>query len=174
MRRGTLVLVGVALLFSAGALVGLNFGNAQGPATPYGRLQLQVFGWQEEDVTITDVTTEPTEWSEVPGLSDLEVCYPVLGASATVAMELTGAPIQVRVRINDQRGKRAQTLEPGPVVFDPAASDRNSFSFTFFKPPGQPRHNFVSAEWRSTSEDPTTLHKGSLQVLYDRDKGRKC
>jgi hypothetical protein len=84
--------------------------------------------------------------------------------SATLSIQLRGAPVDVRVRVR-RKGQRARVLEPGVVRFDPG-SGPNSSSFTFVgylqRPTGKSGLDF-QAEWRSPTGETASLEKASLR-----------
>ncbi|MEZ5098438.1 MAG: hypothetical protein R3C15_01215 [Thermoleophilia bacterium] len=110
-------------------------------------------------LTTTSASTSSTAWANVPGLRDHAVCARD-GVSATVSLVLTGAPADVRVRLND-----ATTVKPGSVRFDPG-SGTTGFSFTFVQPVSNGIQSF-DVQWRSPTGGAVTLARGDLNVLFE-------
>ena len=84
--------------------------------------------------------------------------------SATLSMQLRGAPVNIRMRIK-RRGKRARTMKPGVVRFDPGRGS-NSVSFTFIGHLGRRTTNTgldFQAEWRSPTGETAILEKATLR-----------
>jgi hypothetical protein len=84
--------------------------------------------------------------------------------SATLSMQLRGAPATIRMRIK-RSGKRARTMKPGVVRFDPGQGS-NSFSFTFIGHLGRRTTNTgldFRAEWRSPTGETAILEKATLR-----------
>ncbi len=107
-------------------------------------------------------TTSSLEWAPVPGLASTLVCAKGT-VSATLSVNLTGAPASFRLRIDG-----GGLMEPELAHFDPGAGTR-SFSYTFATKvgtwEGSDGHSF-DLEWRSPSGAPTTLKRGDLVLLF--------
>lgn len=110
-------------------------------------------------VTTTSASTSSTAWANVPGLQDHAVCARD-GVSATVSVVLSGAPADIRVRLDD-----TTTVKPGSVRFDPT-SGTTGFSFTFVHPLSNGIHSF-DVQWKSPTGDAVTLSRGDLNVLFE-------
>jgi hypothetical protein len=92
--------------------------------------------------------------------------------SATLSMQLRGAPVNIRTRIK-RRGRRAMTMKPGAVRFDPGQGS-NSFSFTFIRHLGRRTANTgldFQAEWRSPTGETAILDKATLRSSLRRVGG---
>jgi hypothetical protein len=160
----------VALVAIAVISTGFDAGGTTVAVTPYGQVDYQSLSWLSEDVTTNSTSFEPA-----PNLAFIEVCDPTRAATATVSMTLTGAPAEVRVSLENIRGKSLGTVEPGPAVFDPGSAPAQSFSYVFVRRPSNwPHRAFFSAEWRSPDGNDVTMKSGSIQVLYDREEGSDC
>jgi hypothetical protein len=86
--------------------------------------------------------------------------------TATVSMDVSGGPVDVRVIMSRTGGRRPveTAMDPGPVRFDPASGGRNSFAYTFGRRAREPI-NVVAVQWRAASGTGARLEMGSLQVL---------
>jgi hypothetical protein len=86
--------------------------------------------------------------------------------TATVSMDVSGGPVDVRVVRGRASGSRVvkRTMMPAPVRFDPGPGGRNSFAYTFAGIARKPA-NVIVVEWRAASDRRATLEAGSLQVL---------
>jgi hypothetical protein len=103
-------------------------------------------------------STTSTEFEKIPGLS-ASLCGSD-GLTATVSLELEGAPGAVRLRLGEARG--ARTLHPGQIRFAPPVVGRSGSTFNF----GLRRRGLVVdelvVEWRSLSGAELTMHRGTL------------
>jgi hypothetical protein len=111
-------------------------------------------------------TIDGSEWRRVGERMLTAGCAGRGLITATVSMDVSGGPVDVRVIRGRASGSRVveRAMMPGPVRFDPGPSGRNSFAYTFAgiarKPVG-----VVVVEWRAASDRSATLEAGSLQVL---------
>ena len=113
-----------------------------------------------------ETSTSGPGFVPVSGLSGLELCGADQGVSATVSMELSGGAAEVRIRA------RTKLLHPSGAIFDPRGG-QNSFSFTFARTFSRGLPSSYGVEWRALGVEATTLHRGSLQVLYG-SKAQGC
>lgn len=124
-----------------------------------GALERQSASW-----TTTAVTASGTAWRNVPGLaltrcSDNQV-------TAMVSVTVSGAPVLFRVVID---GVPEAPMRPGSARFVPSGSESFSFAFVGRVAPfeADDTHRF-NVQWRSGSGAPVTLHRGVLNLLYER------
>ena len=119
---------------------------------------------QASKFTTTTATTSSKTSRPVPGLSGLTVCA-LQQVTATVSVELNGAPAGFQVRIDG-----GGTMSPGAIRFVPAGP-HDSFSFTFVQNVGpfeaNDNHSF-DVEWRSPTGAATTLERGTFNLQYQR------
>jgi hypothetical protein len=152
--RKLLVVGGVVVLLAATPVAVLAARGVFG-----GELERQSAVW-----TTTAATTSGTAWVNVPGLaltrcSDNQV-------TAMVSVTVSGAPVLFRVVID---GVPEAPMKPGSARFVPSGSE--SFSFTFvgrvapFEADDTHKYN---VQWRSGSGAPVTLHRGVLNLLFER------
>jgi hypothetical protein len=117
--------------------------------------------------TTKDATTSSTGFRAVPGLGKLNVCASGQ-ITATVSVELNGAPASFRIRL-DQR----QLMKPGTIRFVPVGAN-DSFSFTFTQAlrllDGLDRHA-LKLQWRSPYGVPTNLERGTIDFQYQNGSG---
>ena len=124
-----------------------------------GALERQSAAW-----TTTAVTASGTAWRNVPGLaltrcSDNQV-------TAMVSVTVSGAPVLFRVVID---GVPEAPMRPGSARFVPSANESFTFTFVGRVAPfeADDTHRFA-VQWRSGSGAPVTLHRGVLNLLYER------
>ncbi len=152
--RKLLVVGGVVVLLAATPVAVLAARGVFG-----GELERQSAVW-----TTTAATASGTAWRNVPGLaltrcSDNQV-------TAMVSVTVSGAPVLFRVVID---GVPEAPMQPGSARFVPSANE--SFTFTFvgrvapFEADDTHKYN---VQWRSGSGAPVTLHRGVLNLLYER------
>jgi hypothetical protein len=124
-----------------------------------GQLENQSAAW-----TTTAVTASGTEWRNVPGLA-LTRCS-VHQVTAMVSVTVSGAPVVFRVVID---GVPEAPMKPGLVRFVPSGNESFSFAFVGRVAPfeADDTHKF-NVQWRSTSGAPVTLHRGVLNLLFER------
>lgn len=124
------------------------------------------FAWTREAAS-----TQSTKFESIPALDGLPTCD-VQGVVAHVGLELSGAPVDVRVRMGD--GDHSEILKPGGVHFVPPAGDSSAFSFSYGKRvPGKLIDAF-SVEWRSPSGLPVELSKGTLRLEHGAQDRFSC
>jgi hypothetical protein len=120
-------------------------------------LDLQAANW-----TTTSVSTTSTAWQTLAGLSGSVICSEG-EVSATVSLQINGAPIGLRVNVDS-----APDMQPGAVRFVQAGS-QDSVSFTFVINTGpfenNDNHEF-SVLWRSPTGGTARIIKGTLNLLY--------
>jgi hypothetical protein len=111
-------------------------------------------------------TIDGSEWRRVGERMLTAGCAGRGLITATVSMDVSGGPVDVRVVRSRGSGSRVvkRTMMPSPVRFDPGPSGRNSFAYTFAGIARRPA-SVVAVEWRAVSDRSTTLEAGSLQVL---------
>ena len=158
MRRNTLrklAVIGAAAALVAAAPVAVL--AARG--TFGGELEYQSAAW-----TTTAVTTSGTEWRNVPGLA-LTRCS-LRQVTAMVSVTVSGAPVLFRVVID---GVPEAPMQPGSARFVPSANESFTFTFVGRVAPfeADDTHKF-NVQWRSGSGAPVTLHRGVLNLLFER------
>jgi hypothetical protein len=119
---------------------------------------------QASKFTTTTQTISSSTFRAVSGLSGLTICA-LNQVTATVSVEITGAPASVQVR---QDG--GPIIQPGAVRFVPAGP-HDSFSFTFLanvSPFEANDHHVFDVEWRSPTGRSTTLERGTLNLQYQQ------
>ncbi|HEX9411222.1 MAG TPA: hypothetical protein VF986_05955 [Actinomycetota bacterium] len=152
--RGRLVAVlAVVVVFAIG--IPLAIGAASG--TFSSALDLQASKW-----TTTSVSTSSTAWQTLAGLSGSVICSEG-EVSATVSLQMDGAPIGLRVNVDS-----APDMKPGAVRFVQAGSqDSVSFNFVINTGPFENNDNHeFSVLWRSPTGGTATIVKGTLNLLY--------
>ena len=121
----------------------------------------------------TDPTsTTSREWtylnmvgSEDPGDVAVLSRYPIRlvnrgGMTVTLSGEFRGAPVELRMRRNND------VLRPGKTEFNGSSSD-SSFSYTWLgRNSGDPECTSVWLEWRSPTGNRTRFERGNLVVTY--------
>jgi hypothetical protein len=168
-----LVLVSIALVACAGSTESEKEGVGQqetfsyqgeNEGSSYAGAAKQAFAWVAPP---EGIATSSGSFEVIPGLTDLQVCRPYLGASATASLQLEGGPAEIRV-VYDAGHKEANVSPPGAVATG-AVDTSESFSQVFFAPHTKAVSSlYFSVEWRALSEEEVVLNKGSLQVLFDR------
>jgi hypothetical protein len=158
MRRFTLRKV--AVVGAAAALLA---------ATPVAVLAARnVFGGELERQSAVRMTTSATAsgtaWANVPGLA-LTRCS-LNQVTAIISVTASGAPVLFRVVID---GVPEAPMRPGSARFVPSGSESFSFTFVGHVAPfeADDTHKF-NVQWRSESGAPVTLHRGVLNLLYER------
>jgi hypothetical protein len=120
-------------------------------------LDLQASNW-----TTTSVSTSSTAWQTIAALSGSVICSEG-EVSATVSLQMDGAPIGLRVNVDN-----GPDMVPGAIRFVQAGS-QDSVSFTFVINTGpfenNDNHEF-RVQWRSPTGATTTIIKGTLNLLY--------
>jgi hypothetical protein len=124
-----------------------------------GELERQSAAW-----TTTAVTASGTAWRNVPGLA-LTRCS-LHQVTAMVNVTVSGAPVLFRVVID---GVPEAPMRPGFARFVPSGSESFSFAFVGRVAPfeADDTHRFA-VQWRSGSGAPVTLHRGVLNLLFER------
>ena len=135
-----------------------------------GSLDRQTASWRS-----TPVTTSSQTWRTLAQLSFVPTAarsYSICaknGLSVSLAVDLNGAPVVVRVLLDG-----GPVLKPGAARFVPAP-DTRSFAYTFvghastFE--GSDLHG-LEVQWRSPTGRPVTLARGVANVLYE--EGASC
>jgi hypothetical protein len=127
------------------------------PTSPASTANQQSTQW-----TAGEVATFDSRFSSIPGLGNMAVCASGQ-ISATVSVELHGAPADFRIRIDQH-----DTMEPGAVSFVPFGA-HDSFSFTFtenLRPlDGLDRH-VLQLQWKSPSGAAATLERSTMELWY--------
>ncbi len=114
-------------------------------------------------MTLTDpVVVERSEFTRVDGLDGLTLTNRRGGATASVSVNVTGGPIEVRVRI----GNDGPLLSPESAYFEPPTAG-GAFSFTFARAVIPPCA-VLTVEARSTNGETATLEDGNLTALFRR------
>lgn len=152
--RRLLVLGGVVALLVATPVAVLAARGVFG-----GELERQSAVW-----TTTAATTSGTEWRNVPGLA-LTRCS-LHQVTAMVSVTVSGAPVLFRVVID---GVPEAPMKPGSARFVPSGNESFSFTFVGRVAPfeADDTHKF-NVQWRSGSGAPVNLHRGVLNLLFER------
>jgi hypothetical protein len=152
--RKLLVLGGVVVLLAATPVAVLAARGVFG-----GEVENQSAAW-----TTTAVTASGTEWRNVPGLA-LTRCS-LHQVTAMVSVTVSGAPVLFRVVID---GVPEAPMQPGAARFVPSANESFTFTFVGRVAPfeADDTHKF-NVQWRSGSGAPVTLHRGVLNLLFER------
>ena len=148
--RKLLVLAGVVGLVLV-PVVALADGSATSPVSG------QELAW---DSSVVSTTT--TSWVTIPALSGLAGGCNVDGISATVTLNVTGKPFEVRV------ANGPHILNAPQAIFRPPASaNTETFSADFVAGPNTDNTPLaVEIQWRlAASGGSATLHGGSVVVL---------
>jgi hypothetical protein len=107
-------------------------------------------------------TTSSTEWRDLPGLGNMLICARGR-VSAIVSVDVTGAPVALRVSLD-----AGPTLRPAFANFDPSTHS-TSFSFTYTAVVGPfeglDDHSF-DVQWRSPTGAPVTFRHGDVDLLF--------
>lgn len=151
-------LAAIAVVLGAGALLAIA-GDGVHPGSQEGFASAQAQSFAATDI---EVTTSSGEFKGVPGLKKLEICAPRDGVSATVSLEISGGPAEVRVVV----GRKQKKLHPKGATFDPGAGSPQAFSFTFVRQILRKLPGSYSVQWRALTEESVTLHRGSVRVLH--------
>jgi len=117
---------------------------------------------QASKFTTTSSSTSSMTSRRIGRLSGLNICA-IGQVSATLSVELNGAPASFQIRVDG-----GPLMQPQAVRFVPAGP-HDSFSFTFVNPVGTFEandHHSFDVEWRSPSGRTTTLERGTLNLLY--------
>lgn len=158
-----MVATGVAASGTAGPRLGTRAGELLAPSAglEQGLADFQV-GVFRKDATIS---TSSTLWKSVPKLG---VTFRNSGGclrnevSTTISVGVVGAPVGMRVRINDKR-----LQPPGEIRFDPR-SGNPSFTYTFIGDVGaDPVQPTFGLQWRSPTGKKVTLIRGSMNLLVE-------
>jgi hypothetical protein len=171
MARGRRSVLGALILgvvatgggYAAVAGVGVPAPSATGDSA----VEAQAFNY-----TQVSASTTASEFEDVPGLADVELCAPQDGVSATVSLQLAGGPAKVRVTM--RKGGEDVPLRPRAASFDPAGSTGTSFSFTFVRQVRPHLSSSFDVEWRAASATPVHLQRGSIRILYGVKDGVGC
>ncbi len=122
----------------------------------------QYFAWRNSTISTTS-----SHWADIPNLSNIlpsSVCGPT-GASATLSVEASGSPLEVRV-IDVPSVGSSTVMHPGAARFVPPGGNASSFSFTFVEGQASLAYHNWSAQWRlGTTGGSATLLSASLVVL---------
>lgn len=156
------------------AAVALTGPVLAGGAQRQGRIDTQTFIWTNDEAT-----TSSTEWEDVPGLAELSPSNCFTGSnrvSALASLWLEGSgPVGIRVATRGATliGEEPTLMKPGAVTADLSpVGERAALSFNFVhgNPPSSHGTTY-SVQWRSPSGSPVTMHKGTLNVIWDFQKG---
>lgn len=127
------------------------------PTSPASTANQQSAQW-----TAGEVATFDRKFSSIPGLGNMAVCASGQ-ISATVSVELHGAAVDFRIRIDQH-----DIMEPGAVRFVPAGA-HDSFSFTFTENllplDGLDRH-VLQLQWKAASGTAATLERATMELWY--------
>jgi hypothetical protein len=150
-----LLIVGVASAFALGiplAVLAASGGSSSS-------VDLQASRW-----TTTAVSTSSTTFQRIPSLSGMNVCA-LNQVTAMLSVEVNGAPAGFQIHVDV-----GPLMQPGAVRFVPAGV-HDSSSFTFVKAVGPSEnndHHVFDVEWRSPTGKPTTLERGTFNLVYQR------
>ena len=153
MRGRLIAVLALVVVFAIG--IPLAVGAASG--TFSSALDLQASNW-----TTTSVSTSSPAWRTLAGLSGSVICSEG-EVSATVSLQINGAPIGLRVNVDS-----GPDMQPGGVRFVQAGSlDSASFTFVINTGPFENNDNHeFSVFWRSPTGGTATILKGPLNLLY--------
>jgi hypothetical protein len=153
MRR-VIAIAGVAVVLVAVPAAVLAASGVFGSA-----LDRQAARW-----TTTSATTSSTNWRNVPRLS-LTRCT-LNQVTAMVSVTVSGAPVQFRVVID---GVPEAPMRPGAARFVPDGTESFSYDFVGRTAPfeADDTHSFA-VQWRSPSGRAVRLHRGVLNLLFQR------
>ena len=148
---GIAVLTSGVLLANATPFFEHGFGHSSGGDS---RPEVQEFIW-----TTAPLSIEGRSWVESGGLNNMAFCAsrPI---SLTVSATVSGAPVEVRVILNEER-----VMHPGPVTFAPNGS-ADSFSYVFVDERPGAGHHDVDVHFRSLTGKSARLSKGTMLALY--------
>jgi hypothetical protein len=138
------------------------------------RIDHQSFAW-----TTTEQSTTGGDWNAIEGLGPIQLACARGGATASlsVVVERGAGPIDFRIKMNDLTVVgRGRPMRPGRVTFDTGGpgeqgSDSRSFTFVAKNVPGS-HGSGLQAEWRSPSGGSVTLHKATLNGVWNAP--RQC
>lgn len=154
MRKSLAVLVA----FVVGMLVGIPVAVMAVTGDVEGALDRQTASFRSDPVS-----TSNTAWTDVPGLQTAPICA-INEVSATVSISVNGAPVSVRMAMDD-----VPAFEPAVAYFDPR-SGTTSFSYTFVANAldfeASDGHTF-GVQWRSSTGGVVTLTRGDMNLLYE-------
>lgn len=120
-----------------------------------------------------EVVAATSNFTDIGGLDDVAVCRARLATSATVSLDLSGGPAEIRV-IAYVRPDDPVELKPGPVVAQAPGGSVESFAFTFIKPrASREATTYFSVQWRSVAEPLARLHSGTLILEFGRREADK-
>jgi hypothetical protein len=109
-----------------------------------------------------------TDWRVVPtlGPSDGITIVANSGVTATLSVQLHGAPVEFRVMLGRAPYDSYVMLRPGVVRFDPGTAVQ-SFTFSFLRPLPTTQATYeVVVDYRSPTGAPIDVDKGSVIVQY--------
>ncbi len=157
MRKLMLVAVSASVIVAIPLIV-LAQGRGQGV------LDGQVMQFRD-----TPITTSSSQWSDVPGLTDLQICSQDAEVSASVAVGLVGrGPVGIRLEIDE-----LELVPPGPIRFDPRAGT-TAFSYTFAMPSVAHAAHSFDVQWRSPTGSSVQMNRGLVNLLYQFGDPENC
>ena len=122
--------------------------------------------------TTPQTTTSSKTWVDVKGLNQPgNICATGL-VTATLSVQLTGAPAGFRI-VDFQANKAL--MQPGEIRFVPAGSlDSASFTFVANATGAVPDFHAYVVQWHSATGKPVTLARGTFNLLYQQPGGGSC
>ena len=156
MRKLVVVTAVVALVTGAAGGIAATLATVSATSAGYAEAERLSFVW-----TTSPHDTSDTGWQDVGGLNNLYLCARN-AFSAQVSVTVSGAPVDVRVLVDDTK-----PIRPGAVHFDPSAGT-TSFSYTFawaFFPAGG---HGLDVQWRSPTGQPAHLSKGTIVATFEQ------
>lgn len=153
--------IGLTVVLSVGILMGLTVGAA-GQFVGKSSIDTQLLLRR-----IKPVSTQDSEWHDVPGLSHQVICAS-RKLSGTTTLDLTAADKGVDVRVLVD----GAAIKPENYHLDTgtASTDRNTFTLSFVESFAPGSHN-LDLQWRSSSGQSVTLNSGSMTLLYAQQEG---
>jgi hypothetical protein len=112
------------------------------------------------------VTNSSTTFHTVPGLDSLADCMTGT-VSATLSLQLSGAPVVLRIK--DVSNAGTFFLEPGNIRVAPTGT--TPFSFTWVDRVGINSFETFSVQWKTPSGGTTTAKAGDLLLQYPAGSG---
>ncbi len=165
-----IIVAGVALAVAAAVAVPAV---ALADGSNGGTVNCQVSQW-----STSTTTTASRSWHTVLTMQGLAVPDTPAGpVTATLSVELSGAPVDVEVVFGSlQLGVPVTVFNPGAVRFVPPSRALDSASFTFTDDVTTISSSTipVTVQWRSTNGQTATLDKASLGVVYFNGNPSAC
>ena len=117
----------------------------------------------------TPITTSSSQWSDVPGLTDLQICSEDAEVSASVGVGLVGrGPVGIRLEMDE-----TQLVAPGAIRFDPSFGT-TAFSYIFAMPTVAHATHSFDLQWRSPTGSSVQMNRGLVNLLYQFGNPDNC